>query len=123
LCYNILHVKTKQGVTLIDFAINNNHIDIINLLKSLKQECTLCLATKHYTELYTMNNCNETSGCKFSFCKACLIEHITTHLDDNNTQELKCPNVNCAKKINALDIHAITENRKELYDRFLEVSF
>lgn len=125
--YNILHLKKKTfnrcEPTVFDYAKIRNHPLINALLDSLQLECTLCLDTKHCTELYTMSNCNGQSGCKASFCKTCLIELITTHLDEGSTQELKCPNINCTKKINASDICNITQDRKDLYARFLEISF
>jgi len=103
--YNILYLKQKNGDTVFDYATRVNHPDI-NALLNL--ECSLCLDTKHCTELYTMSNCNGQSGCKASFCKTCLIELISTHLNEGSTRDLKCPNFNCIKKIHASDIYSIT---------------
>lgn len=121
--YNILHLKQKNGDTVFDYAARVNHANINALLNSLNLECSLCLDTKNYAEFYAMNNCNHQSGCQASFCKTCLLELISTHLNEGSTRELKCPNFNCTKKINASDIYNITQNCKNLYNRFLEFSF
>jgi ankyrin repeat protein len=123
---NILPIKRNIGSlsdTIFDYAVKINNANINALLESLKPECSLCLDTKNYAEFYAMSNCNGQSGCKVSFCKSCLLELISTHLDEGSTRGLKCPNFNCVKKINASDICTITQDRKDLYARFLDISF
>lgn len=121
--YNIFYLKNRYNTSVADYVIKKNRANINALLDSLNLECSLCLDRKNPTEFYTLSNCNRQSGCKISFCKGCLLELITTHLDEGSTRDLKCPNFNCTKKINPSDIYNITQDRKDLYNRFLEISF
>lgn len=125
-----LEMKTKSGFSALDYAhqktaayalLEKTYHDLTHI------ECTLCLESRHIAECHIMDSCNSldrtVSGCKHSFCKECLSEHIATHLGKGSTHELKCPNIKCAKEMNEPDIYAITRNRKDLYDRFLDVTF
>ncbi len=120
-----IHIDTDDAHIWITFPA---HVRIylcerlnIELIKI--QDCALCLEQKNINEFHIMNGCNESSGCKSSFCTACLLEHITIHLDEGNTHELTCPNVKCAKKMHQSDIQTITQKNKDLFDRFDKIAF
>jgi len=94
----------------------------LNIQLFSKQECSICLDVKNSTEFHIMNGCNGSSGCKSSFCRECLLGQITAHLDEGSTLELTCPNVQCGKKMNQSDVRTITQNNKDLYNRFDQIT-
>jgi len=81
-----------------------------------KINCTICFEGKNLSEFYVMSCCN------YSGCKECFIEMIDTHLNEHNTKDLNCPNQKCAKKIEEKDIHIITLNNKDVYERYLAIT-
>ena len=81
-----------------------------------KINCTMCFEGKNLSEFHGMSCCN------YSGCKECFIEMIDTHLNEHNTKDLNCPNQKCAKKIEEKDIHAITLNNKDVYERYLAIT-
>jgi hypothetical protein len=91
-------------------------------------ECSLCFDKKVAGACYSMHGCiNGLAGCNAIFCKTCLLEYIIIHLEEGSTLELKCPNIQCAKKMHESDIRVIIQdikhNKIDLYQRFLDISF
>ena len=123
-----LHMHNNSGETALSLAKQYGK-EIFTFLEEKRKdltppvECSLCLETKKFSDCHTMSNCTDKIGCKSIFCKECLLEHIATHLDEGSTLELRCPNVNCAKKMEEQEIRAITEQRKDLYQQFNQIIF
>lgn len=92
------------------------------LIEATKIECPLCLDKKMPDKFHSMNGCNTVdntiSGCEYRFCTECLLQHIAVRLDEGSTRELTCPNIQCGKKMHQTDVQAVTQNNKDLYDRF-----
>jgi len=130
-----LNMQSNAGHTAIDGARLHQHTEALTFLKKTRKalieatkiKCTLCLDKKIPDEFYSMNGCNSVdttiTGCAYSFCTECLLEHISTHLDEGSTHGLTCPNIQCGKKMHQSDIQIITQNNKELYERFDKITF
>ncbi len=79
--------------------------------------CAMCLDDKNIVECHVM------SCCGYIGCKECFIEMVDAHVGDKSTKELNCPSQKCAKKIEEKDVKTITQNQKDLYERYLNVTF
>jgi len=130
-----LNMQDNYGLTALKHAKIGSPETFVFLEKKLKEltliECSLCFETKRLGDCHTMSNCNEScltkstkdrQGCKATFCTECLLQHIAVRLDEGSTLGLTCPNVQCGKKMHQSDIQVITQNNKELYDRFDKIA-
>jgi len=91
-------------------------------------DCTICGETKSGADFHIMECCNIdqiNSGNGCIFCKECLTNYTTYCVkDEKSTLELKCPNRECLKRMEYLDIYKLTKDEyPELYEAYCDVTF
>lgn len=118
ICDYLSNAIVQLEITIAQRAADNTHQVNDNTIITMPTniECTICLETKGVAE------CHPMSCCTYSFCKECLFEHIDINLNENNTEVLNCPNVNCARKIEEPAIRIITSNNQALYYKYKKVN-
>jgi len=103
----------------------NNNASVVNnpvvddqapQVAHMQKDCDICFDTKNISE-FTIMPC-----CQYSSCTACLMDHLSRHFDETSTENLKCPNRGCDRKIEQPVMKAITVTNKAIYNRYNEVA-
>lgn len=75
------------------------------------KDCVICLESKTETNFVKLE-------CGHTFCKECLNRALEVCFREKNTNELKCPDVNCKNNYTERDVRNITDNAREKLELF-----
>ena len=74
---------------------------------SENQECSICLDEKSKADFVTLS-------CQHSYCQVCVEYLVDQAIREKNTNQLKCPNQECARTISQEDIRSITNDQAKI---------
>ncbi|KAI8055466.1 hypothetical protein BDF22DRAFT_643230 [Syncephalis plumigaleata] len=100
---------------ILQIIINNDRVKQQKRFDETRHDCSICLESKLGTACYTLS-------CGHVFCRACLVDFLTLHINEGNVAAVQCPDSACTKhgiKLLDSDIQALVSAK--LYERYNDI--